>query len=407
MKKILAIINLIIIVAINSTAHTVSTPPALMHIGNTCYLNSTLQCLYQIEPLTNFLVTRGRDFYESESVALEYIDFLGKVSETKVDEAALKKLCEPIFEKLFDKRKYNQEDASEFLGKLLDRLVDEDVKGEKKTNEFINGTAFRISPITNYFLPLIFSITKTTSRPIDNDPDCQIAPKTTPELMLNLAIPKSGTKIMEKAADSIINENKYETLESCLKSYSSEETLARNEQYKCPNGKLVDIIKETKIQTCPAYLIIALKRFLKTDTEQLVKDIRPVSFPLENLDLKPYMTPDAKQTETKYDLISFVQHSGSRSGGHYTSYVKSNGNWYFCNDSVILGPIPEKSEIPGKLDMQKITSKGTDGGFTPYIMFYKRKDVSNEEITKQPAAQVLSNLESQLQALAAKDTTAK
>jgi len=413
MKRLVLAISSIIILAINTTTYTVTIPAELENLGATCYMNSTLQCLYQIHPLTNFLLKEGPNFYKPGTIAQEYIKFIEKVPQRRINRTEMGKLCDPVFDKFFDESS-GQQDASEFLVKLVDRLVDEDVKNEMISKDptgkpnFIPGTAIKISPVTDVLLPLIFSITKTISRPIDNDPNCQIEPKITPVGILDIEILKLGTKIPDEGqAEDIINKNKFETLESCLESYTAEEHVTGTEQFTCPDGKKVDLMKKIGIQTSPSYLIIALKRFLLVGTES-VKDQHAVSFPLKNLDLRPYMTPDSTQTQTKYDLVSFVQHLGSRNGGHYTSYVKSNENWYFCNDSHISDPIPEKSDIPGQLDMQKIADAGTDGRFTPYILFYKRKDVpSEEEETIKQSINTLKQLEAQLQSLSAKNATAK
>jgi hypothetical protein len=62
--------------------------------------------------------------------------------------------------------------------------------------------------------------------------------------------------------------------------------------------------------------------------------------------------------DTKYDLVSFVQHSGSLGGGHYIAHAKHRGNslWYSFDDSYV-------DEI----------SPGAVAGKEAYLLFYIRR----------------------------------
>jgi ubiquitin C-terminal hydrolase len=59
-----------------------------------------------------------------------------------------------------------------------------------------------------------------------------------------------------------------------------------------------------------------------------------------------------------YDLIGICNHSGSVGGGHYTSFVKDNNEWYLCNDTQII----------------KIND--TENMITPkaYCLFYRKRE---------------------------------
>lgn len=69
-----------------------------------------------------------------------------------------------------------------------------------------------------------------------------------------------------------------------------------------------------------------------------------MTFPLEGLDLRPYLAPDIqgidenKEIRTMYDLYAITNHYGSLGGGHYTSFartgsVKGKSQWFLFNDS--------------------------------------------------------------------------
>lgn len=398
MKKVIFVIGYIILLTTNIIADPLYGPAALANLGATCYMNSTLQCLYQIEPLTNFLLTKGSIFYEPGSIAMQYIDFINKVSQKRISKEEMEKLCIPVFTKFFGGSS-GQQDASEFLNQFIDVLADADVKPEKKDpREFIPGTGTKISPVSEFFYSLFFSTIETKIKPITTDSDCTTSTHSSGYGKIDLEIQKLDTSIVyptEKA--TVIEKNQYKTLESCLETFTKTEILTGDDRYRCPNGTYVNAKKKVRIQDNPEYLIIAFKRFVNAqigtaDNWKFIKVSHPISFPLHDLDLKPYMTKSSKQKETKYDLVSFVQQSGSLNGGHYTSYVKSNNKWYHCNDSSIT----KRDEA----NVKEIADAGIDGGFTPYILFYKRRDTPEVDQTIEQSRDAFRQLEAQLQALA-------
>jgi len=61
-----------------------------------------------------------------------------------------------------------------------------------------------------------------------------------------------------------------------------------------------------------------------------------VNFPIENLDMRPYVLNLRNEPEpVLYDLYGVSNHYGSLNGGHYTASVKNyvTGSWYNMNDS--------------------------------------------------------------------------
>lgn len=91
----------------------------------------------------------------------------------------------------------------------------------------------------------------------------------------------------------------------------------------------------------PPVLIICLQRFKSHNTYFKDKLEEKVNFPLEGLDLKPYVISheDARGEPVilTYDLMAVTNHYGSLSFGHYTAYGKNveTGVWYDYNDSSV------------------------------------------------------------------------
>lgn len=91
-------------------------------------------------------------------------------------------------------------------------------------------------------------------------------------------------------------------------------------------------MKNLKISTLPAVLMIHLKRFCQTKMSNS-KLVYPVQFPLVGLDMRRFLskeTNDDSGTEEDrqeedfpdqqflYDLFAVCNHRGSMSNGHYT-----------------------------------------------------------------------------------------
>ena len=91
--------------------------------------------------------------------------------------------------------------------------------------------------------------------------------------------------------------------------------------YSCERcKKLRNGIKYSRVMKLPEVLCIHLKRF-RHEFMFSTKISSYVSFPLEGLDMRPYIHPDSNVTNANYDLIGVICHHGTAGGGHYTSYA--------------------------------------------------------------------------------------
>jgi len=115
----------------------------------------------------------------------------------------------------------------------------------------------------------------------------------------------------------------------------------------------VHIRKKISFWSFPNILAIDLKRF----NNRFQKNKIYVTFPIDELDLSPYVIGYKKNT-FKYELYGVCNHSGGVMGGHYTSYVKNaNGKWYHFNDTSV-------SEVG--INDSIISPKA-------YVLFYRKK----------------------------------
>jgi ubiquitin C-terminal hydrolase len=157
-----------------------------------------------------------------------------------------------------------------------------------------------------------------------------------------------------------------------LDMYYAEEILDEHNKWDCPKCKeKVCARLKTAIWEHPRVLAIQLLKF-KIDqfgTKSFAqKDNKFIDYPINDLDITKYISKIHYDPEKcyKYDLHSVINHSGGTSGGHYTSYVRCDGDtWCKFDDSTVtkLGGV---SRNPSRI----VTSNA-------YILFYIRKDFIN------------------------------
>lgn len=140
------------------------------------------------------------------------------------------------------------------------------------------------------------------------------------------------------------------TLYDCFNLYIEKEILeGENSYYNEKKKKKENVYKYINFWSFPNVLIIDLKRF--NNYNKKLNTV--VEFPINDLDLRKYVCGYDKDTYI-YDLFGVTNHSGGCLGGHYTAFVKNaNNKWYHFNDT-------EVSEIN---ENKIITNKG-------YCYFY-------------------------------------
>lgn len=112
-------------------------------------------------------------------------------------------------------------------------------------------------------------------------------------------------------------------LQDCLDSYFSAESVER----KCDKcGKVAAMSVRPALSDLPPVLVVQLKRFeYQPAVGSYVKLSDPVSFPLRELDMSPYVRDysPARHGPSRYDLCGVVLHMGTPDRGHYTAYARN------------------------------------------------------------------------------------
>ncbi|XP_076004469.1 ubiquitin carboxyl-terminal hydrolase 33 isoform X2 [Genypterus blacodes] len=155
------------------------------------------------------------------------------------------------------------------------------------------------------------------------------------------------------------------TLQDCLAAFFARDELKGDNMYSCEKcKKLRNGVKFCKMQSLPEILCIHLKRF-RHELMFSTKIGTHVSFPLEGLDLQPFLAKDSSAQTTNYDLLSVICHHGTASSGHYIAYCRNDVNnlWYEFDDQSVT-------------EVSESCVQNTEA----YVLFYKK---SSEDALKE------------------------
>ncbi|KAJ6822828.1 ubiquitin carboxyl-terminal hydrolase 3-like isoform X2 [Iris pallida] len=254
---------------------------------------------------------------------------------------------------------YILQDAHEFLNFLLNELVDilEKESNAAKASPEAPSTAEKIAngpsrPNMNgvHKEPLVTWVHKNFQGILTNETRCLRC--------------ETVTARDETFLDLSLDIEQNSSITSCLKNFSSTETLNAEDKFFCDKCcRLQEAQKRMKIKKPPRILVIHLKRFKYIEQLGRYKKLSyRVMFPME---LKLSGTIDS--TDSEYSLFAVVVHVGSGPNhGHYVSLVKSHNHW-LCFDDENVEMIDE-SMMQTFFGSAQEYSSNTDHG---YILFYE------------------------------------
>lgn len=338
----------------------------LANLGNTCFINSTIQCLSHTYELSDFL---DKETYQSkmnktspDSLLILEWDSLRKLMWSEnctIQPGGFISSIQKV-SKLKDKHIFTgfaQNDLPEFLLFLIDcfhngikRKVEMKITGQPKNDK--DNIAYLCYDMwkklyTNEYSEMLQLFYGThVSRLTDPETGAILSQCPEPFFLINLPLPPSS------------NKKQSATLKECFDLYTSKERLTgENQWYNEKTSEKQDVDKNIIFFKLPEVLVVDLKRF----SNSVKKNQMLVEFPIDDLNLCEYVQGYDKYTYF-YELYGVCNHSGSTIGGHYTSYVRNaNGKWYHYNDTHI-------SEV-----------KDVNTIITPkaYCLFYRKKDITS------------------------------
>jgi len=332
----------------------------LSNLGNTCFINATMQILSHTYELNSFLEDESykkKVKNKYESVLLIEWDNLRKMlweNNCIISPGKFIKMVQKIAQiKGMDMfTGFDQNDMPEFLLFLIDcfhssisREIKMTITGQAE-NETDNIAIQCFEMVKTMYSKeyseiwnLFYGVHVSEISQLETSEKIKITAE--PYFMIDLPIPEN---------------NKSPNLIDCFNLYVEGEVLeGDNAWYNDETKEKLNIRKKIQFWSFPNILVIDLKRFNARNQKNQIL----VSFPIEDLDLTKYVIGYKKETY-HYELYGICNHSGNVLGGHYTSYVKNaNNKWYHFNDTSV-------SEV-GLID--SIVSPKA------YCLFYRKKQI--------------------------------
>jgi ubiquitin C-terminal hydrolase len=303
----------------------------LRNLGNTCFLNSMIQSISHIYPLTSYFMERTE--FESDlrrnvskkeiQLAVQWYHLLGQLWNKRGT-------IEPVnFKKTFgilDPRiaGFDQQDVHEVLLSFLNMLHDSvsykvemnisgnprnpiDILMKRSYEHWMQSWKNQYSKIIETFGGQYYCTLQC--------PSCNhISDKFEAFFALTLPITRDTNTIYD-----------------CVRKFQEPEILDDENRWNCDNCKqAVNANKRCELWKLPPFLIITLKRF----NHRMQKLDKIISFE-EELLLSSFIR-SADSRRSTYQLQSVIHHMGAYHFGHYVASVrKPDGEWYNYNDSTV------------------------------------------------------------------------
>lgn len=258
----------------------------LQNMGNTCFINSSLQLLFNCHNLVSTIVKSENDNETLKKYKQTFNDYFNETTNT-LGPLILYKRYQKLNNNYFG---ISQEDAHEYLTFIIDDI-------DELSKDIDIKNLFQISMISKV-----------------NCEECKHFSK---------------VNILEKILCLSIDNCK--TLEDCFQKLYNKETLDNDNKWFCDKcNKKVCSNKETYIDKISNYFIICLNRFV-FNNNNISKNNNNIIFP--NIIF------------TNYELRGIIYHMGNINGGHYVCSITRDGQkWFLIDDINIIETTYEKLE---------------------------------------------------------------
>jgi ubiquitin carboxyl-terminal hydrolase 8 len=327
---------------------SVENPPSkgLANLGNTCYLNTVIQMLSAIPEFHSFQpkspLYKKRD---QHPIFIQWNELLQNLlsppttphNQTIHPGMFIQTLFQHAKSKSFQPNRNEPQDAAEFLQFLIEEFheilahpVKVKVQGNRETDkdDMAKICYDMLAEIyaKNYseIYPLCYGTTVSQITPITPPDSKPVSMRPETFFLLPLPLPP-GPPFPFQSITPL-------TLYECLDQIIAPEIMENeNAWFDDTLRQKRAVSKQTLFWNFPPLLCFTLQRLLPDGN----KDNRVIRFPIDKLDLSPYVRGYNKE-QYVYELMAIGLHHGDIGGGHYTAGVRrAGGTWVHYNDHMV------------------------------------------------------------------------
>jgi len=300
----------------------------LGNIGNSCYINASLQILSSIPELNDYLLTREKLIDIPDSIiTFEWIQLYKMIQQNH---------CSIGPHRFLERMKYvanqknrpefsssDQNDSVEYFAFLIDCMhnslnrIDPNVKCERPSYSFIRDYLDQLETKDCSMLQKLFVSCSLYQyiHPVTQQKEFS---KLEHDFILALSIPETRTVSLY---DCFIETFKEELMTGDNAWFDEKENVKKT------------VLKRSALCYTPPILILHLKRWRSNLSKKNVKIETPLELELQCFTIYP--------DSCKYELFGIINHEGNIQTGHCYAYIKKD-HWYSMNDHFIQSITPEQ-----------------------------------------------------------------
>jgi ubiquitin C-terminal hydrolase len=354
-------------------------PAGLMNLGNTCYMNASLQALYSLESFRNLMLSGGAGRYGADKELTQELSELFKLMKESADQRQQQQPISPAkFKFAFSRHQskfsgFGQQDAQEFLRYLIDGIHEECNAASRRPRRHARHAGagpksaqeawaqYRElvddSPLVELLVGQLCSTITCTE--CHNKSHCW-------DPFWDLSLPlmvrgrgcggalstlgsndSSGSLCSWRSASSSTSSR----LSDVIDEFTSKETLDSDERPVCGHCKRpTKSTKQISLARLPQVLILHLKKFTNDGYKLTSPEIQ-----IDN-----HLTFNGT---SRYRLKACISHHGhSSSSGHYTSHCEYSSRWLHFDDGRVR-------DVTAGFDCGKLDDA--------YVLFYTQQQQSH------------------------------
>lgn len=326
-----------------------------MHnLGNSCFLNSIIQCLNHIKPLTQYFldgifvkeINRNNPLGSGGRVARAYAELLKEIWSGNYSALAPRLLKQTVASFAPQFNNSYQHDSQEFCQFLMDGLHEDCNRvTDKPYVEELEGFGMKDekAAIETWRKHLLRHDSIVVDRCQGMHRSHLTCPSCGRESIKFDVFSTVSLPVILEEKDGVNSGGTIMRLEDCIEKFLEGEQLDELNAWYCQGCKKhVCALKMIALWSVPDILILHLKRFQFENCSISNNILRSkiddtVKFPVDNLDLRKYVLgPINEDAPPVYNLFGVSEHVGSTANsGHYTATVRNckDGRWYRYNDA--------------------------------------------------------------------------